>query len=198
MKRELAIELSNLKKITNYDAKLEQYQTESEIAADILWNAYLSGDVKDKVIADFGCGNGIFGIGALLLGAKKVYFIDIDEEAIKITKQNLKELKLKGSIFFGDVENFNKKVDVVLENPPFGVQERKADKKFLLKSFEVANKIYSFHKIESGGFMKKISSEHNFRIVGIKKIKFRLRKTMKHHKKEKYDVDVGIWVLERE
>ena len=67
----LAIELSKLKSFEKFNISLEQYQTPSDIAAKFLWWAYMQGDISHKVIADFGCGNGILGIGCLLLNAKK-------------------------------------------------------------------------------------------------------------------------------
>lgn len=45
-------------------------------------------DLKDKVIIDYGCGSGILGIAALLLGAKQVYSVDIDPQAVLATNQN--------------------------------------------------------------------------------------------------------------
>ena len=74
-KSALAIELSQLNVFPTPNIKLEQYPTDSEIAADILWTAFMRNDIKNKIIADFGCGTGLLGIGAILLGAKKVFFI---------------------------------------------------------------------------------------------------------------------------
>ncbi|MBP7218211.1 MAG: 50S ribosomal protein L11 methyltransferase [Acinetobacter sp.] len=45
-------------------------------------------DVKDKIVIDYGCGSGILGVAALLLGAKKVYATDIDPQAVLATQQN--------------------------------------------------------------------------------------------------------------
>lgn len=45
-------------------------------------------DLKDKVVIDYGCGSGILGIAALLLGAKQVYAVDIDPQAVLATNQN--------------------------------------------------------------------------------------------------------------
>ncbi|TCM67019.1 ribosomal protein L11 methyltransferase [Acinetobacter calcoaceticus] len=44
--------------------------------------------LKDKVVIDYGCGSGILGVAALLLGAKKVYATDIDPQAVLATQQN--------------------------------------------------------------------------------------------------------------
>ena len=51
-KSRLAIELSELKVFESAKLKLEQYPTDSEIAADILWNAFMHGDIEGKTIAD--------------------------------------------------------------------------------------------------------------------------------------------------
>jgi len=40
------------------------------------------------VIADIGCGSGILSVGALLLGAQKVYAVDTDPLAVKSTLEN--------------------------------------------------------------------------------------------------------------
>lgn len=47
-------------------------------------------DLKDKIVLDYGCGSGILGIAALLLGAKQVLAVDIDPQALLATRQNAK------------------------------------------------------------------------------------------------------------
>lgn len=50
---------------------------------------YLDQEVTgDELIVDFGCGSGILGIAALLLGAKEMIGIDIDPQALTATKDN--------------------------------------------------------------------------------------------------------------
>ncbi len=47
-------------------------------------------DLRGKTVIDFGCGSGILGIAALLLGAERVIAIDIDPQALTATKDNAK------------------------------------------------------------------------------------------------------------
>src|SRR3989344_2046606 len=87
-KKSVAVELTKLATFENPKVKLEQYQTEAEIAAQVIWKAFLNGDIEGKSCIDLGCGTGILGIGALILGARKVTFVDIDLEALKKAEEN--------------------------------------------------------------------------------------------------------------
>ncbi|MFL0796079.1 MAG: 50S ribosomal protein L11 methyltransferase [Cellvibrionaceae bacterium] len=51
-------------------------------------------DLKGKTVLDYGCGSGILGIAALLLGAEKVVAVDNDPQALIATKDNLNRNKL--------------------------------------------------------------------------------------------------------
>ena len=44
--------------------------------------------LKGKTVIDFGCGSGILGIAALLLGADKVWAIDNDPQALLASRDN--------------------------------------------------------------------------------------------------------------
>ena len=202
-KGELAILLSKLEIFNKPKAKLEQYITEAEIAADVLWLAYMNKDLTEKTIADLGCGTGIFGLGALLLGAKKAYMLEIDEETLELAKKNKKFLekllgkKLPASLIRKDIRNFKKKADVVIQNPPFGVQKSHTDKLFLLKAMDTAPKIYSFHKIESKNFIKKFTSENGFKSKLIKEYNLPIKQIHFFHTKRIYKVKVGLWKIEK-
>ncbi len=58
--KELSIILSKLRPVPAPKIAPEQYQTPSDIAAEVLWHAKMNGDIEGKVVADFGAGNGIF------------------------------------------------------------------------------------------------------------------------------------------
>lgn len=69
--KHLQSELEDMKTFENPKVELEQYTTSSYIAASILHTAQsVYGDIKDKTVADLGCGTGILSIGAVVLGAK--------------------------------------------------------------------------------------------------------------------------------
>ncbi len=193
-KKELARILSCLKNFEDADVKLEQYKTDSEIAAEALWFLHMNNEIKGKTIADLGCGNGILGIGCLLLNAKRVFFVDADDKALNIAKENYKRLKLKKGKFFPcRVSDFDKKVDIVIENPPFGVKKKYADREFLDAGMKISDLIYSFHKSESENFLKKYCED--FEVKRLFEFDFILRKTFKFHKKNKYYVKVGLFRL---
>lgn len=78
-------------------------------------------DVKDKIVIDYGCGSGILGVAALLLGAKKVYATDIDPQAVLATKQNAELNGVLEKLYVGLPEEFNaefkgQKADIHLAN----------------------------------------------------------------------------------
>lgn len=196
-KKQLAIALSKLSVFENPDPKKEQYPTDSEVAAEMLWQAFMIGDIQDKTIADLGAGTGILGIGCLLLGAKFVYFVDKDSEAIKVLKKNIEQLEYdlsdKYEIRNVDVEQFKEKVDTVVENPPFGVQKAHADKAFLETSFKISKVIYSLHKPESRNFIEKICKDHDCDVSNYCEYAFPIKGTMGHHTRKIHRINVGCW-----
>ena len=206
-KKTLGIILSRLKRFERPNFALEQYEIHPDIAAEITWVAFYRGEVEDKVIVDLGCGTGIIGFSTVLMGAKKVYFVDIDAKAIEIAKENLKileemlEEKLDDKCVFihQKAEDFDEKVDLVIENPPFGIQSKThADKRFLQKAFSISPIIYSFHKAESKGFIDAVSKDNGFKVDGYWEFNWPLRNTMEHHKKKMQYIKVGCWRLMKE
>jgi putative methylase len=190
-KSELGFVLSRLKAFHKPMLKFEQYQTDSEIASSLLWNAYMLKDISNKEIADLGAGTGILGIGALLLGAKKVDFVEIDSDAISIARNNIKEINNLGTINYNlkaranlinkPIEKYSKEVDVVIQNPPFGTKQRHADKAFLEKAFKISDTIYSIHK-ETIGFLTKIAEDFGFSITHLWEYSFPLKQAHSFHK----------------
>lgn len=114
---------------------LEQYQTSSQIAGEIMHEISLKygDDIRDMRIADLGCGTGMLGIAAAVIGCEYVTMYDIDEDAIDIAKQNVDEMDMRDKVQFVlvDVNELKewkclrKKYDIVITNPPFGIRSEK-------------------------------------------------------------------------
>ena len=78
-------------------------------------------EIKGKNILDVGCGSGVIGIYCALNGAKSVVAADVEEKAVKNTKENAGRNKVenivtavKSNLF----ENINGKFDYVFGNLP--------------------------------------------------------------------------------
>jgi len=188
----LAIELSRIMVFDNADIKLEQYPTDSEIAATVLWDAFVKGDIEDKIIADLGAGTGILGIGALLLGAKFVSFIEKDPGAVHLLRINLAGFdEKKYEIVAKDINDFSDSTDVVIQNPPFGTKEKHADIEFLNKAFLLSDIIYSFHKTSTLEYIKQIVEKNRYNIDQIMDFRFPLKQTQAFHKRKIHRIDVS-------
>ncbi|HDD05190.1 MAG TPA: methyltransferase domain-containing protein [Candidatus Aenigmarchaeota archaeon] len=181
-KKELAMLLSELEEIKP-KKELEQYQTPSEIAADLLWTAFLRGDLRGRV-ADLGCGNGIFGIGAKLLGAKEVYCVERDEDSLEVAERNARKLGVDIKFLLMDVRDFEEEVDTVVMNPPFGRKPHHLDRVFLEKAFEIADIVYSVHPASSAQFLLGFGKKYGFSGEVLKEFDFPLRATFPWHRKK--------------
>jgi len=74
-------------------------------------------NVTGKTIIDFGCGSGILAVAAVLLGAKQVYAIDIDPQALTATQDNAEKNRVSAQIKTYLPEDFKPlEVDIVLAN----------------------------------------------------------------------------------
>jgi len=163
--------------------------------------AYAHNDVIEKTVADLGCGTGRLAIGAVLLGARNAVGIDIDRVAVKTAKSNAEKLKLrkKTSWAAGDIDVLHGCFDAVLQNPPFGVQKRSADRRFLLKALELAPAIYSLHKSGEGNrdFIKRFIERHGGKVTSIFQMKLNIPRMFKFHTKVRHEVDVDLYRIER-
>lgn len=77
--------------------------------------------MADKIVIDYGCGSGILSLAALALGAKKVYALDIDPQAISATKENARKNQLENHLQLYLADEFKRqsaglKADFLLAN----------------------------------------------------------------------------------
>ena len=181
-KKEIEILLSKIKKIKKPKIKLEQYQTPVQIVSDILLKAFANEDIKGKMVCDLGCGNGVFGIGAKILGAKKVIFVDKDKNAIKTVEENCKKLNLKDCEFINkDVKDLEIKCQTSFSNPPYGIQSKEYEK--FIKKIPRISKI-SYILLPAGREFGKV----------IGRYKIKIPKIFEFHKKKTYEFFVECFL----
>ncbi|MFQ6127959.1 MAG: METTL5 family protein [Thermoplasmata archaeon] len=197
-RKQLEIQLQKVRPYIKPTAKFEQYSTPADIASHMLWIAFMEGDIQDKKVADLGCGTGILGIGASLLGAKEVIGVDFDARAIETAIQN--SVKLKANVRFEvmKVSDFCESVDTVVQNPPFGAQKRHADIPFLITGMNVAETVYSLHLTETEDFVTKRAEALGNAVEILKRYIFVIPHTYEFHKKERASFNVTLFRIKKE
>ncbi len=196
-KGSLAVFLSRLAQFAAPDALLEQYPTDSEIAATILWDAHMRGEIAGRRVADLGCGTGILGIGALALGAAHVAFVEIDARVLPALAQNLARLRDElgdgtgeHEIVHGDVSRYTGHADLVVQNPPFGTRDAGADTRFLASAMRAAPLVYSLHKSATLAHLTRVVHTNGGRVLAATRFRFPLKPTMSEHRKRIARIDV--------
>ncbi|MEG2540190.1 MAG: 50S ribosomal protein L11 methyltransferase [Clostridia bacterium] len=73
-------------------------------------------DVANKSVIDVGCGSGILGIAAKLVGAKSVYMCDIDSQAVEFATENAKLNNVEAEIEQADLIAGVRTADFIFAN----------------------------------------------------------------------------------
>ncbi|MHA1550578.1 MAG: METTL5 family protein [Candidatus Heimdallarchaeaceae archaeon] len=192
--KDLEIQLTQFKNFKEPKIQLEQYQTPPRLVAMITWRALQLGDIRDKVVADFCSGTGLFAIAAKILGAKKVYAIEIDPEALKVAKENVENTGLEIEFVEKDVREISMNFDTVLMNSPFGVKGTVKDQEFLRAALSVSKVSYSLHLFQEKNveFLRKLVLKNNKIIDEMIKAEFEIPKIYRFHKKRYHVIEVAI------
>lgn len=178
--------------------ELEQYVTPPDIVADLVWSAFMSGEIEGRVVHDLGCGTGRLALASSILSSKYVVCSDVDEDALSIAG----EVLTAGSpaphdLVLADLRRappFRSSDCVVVMNPPFGVKSRGADVDFLKTALTICNTVYSIHKLSEGfhDVLEEIMRSLNSRYEFLKVVKFPLRVSLSKHRKRVIFVDSVI------
>jgi putative methylase len=220
-KLELELFLSQMESQPSPKASLEQYTISGAIAATMLYlAAYTNGDIVGKTVLDLGCGTGRLALAASYLGAQHVVGVDIDKTAIQTASENSEKAGSRVDVqwVLGDIGAVTGSFDTVLQNPPFGVQKRAADRKFLEKALEVGNVVYSLHnhpctdkqliqrlKANPGGLLQVSPSPFIERFVesrsGVVKAVYAMLMTIPRmfdfHTKIKHDFVIDLYLIKK-
>jgi len=220
--RKLDIErfLSQIKPHPSPNVHLEQYTTSESVAATMLYlAAYTYGDIVDKQVLDLGCGTGRLALGSAFLGAESVVGVDIDKLAVKLAAENSAKLGFKTKVDWiaGDINAVAGNFDTVLQNPPFGVQKRAADRIFLEKALQVANTVYSLHnhpftyeplagrlrakagllQVEASPFIARFVEAHGGRVEAVYALLLVIPRMFDFHTKARNEIIIDLYVISR-
>ncbi len=74
-------------------------------------------DLNNKIVIDYGCGSSVLAMVAASLGAKQVYAVDIDPQAINVANDNIQRNQLAAKIQTGLVDHIPLPIaDIVVAN----------------------------------------------------------------------------------
>jgi len=219
-KLDLELFLSQIEVHPSPQAGLEQYTASEAIAATLLYiAAYANDDVIDRTVLDLGCGTGRLALAASFLGAKSVVGVDIDKTAIKIAAENSERVGTNDVQWVvGDVAAITGSFDTVIMNPPFGVQKRAADRKFLEKALEVGNAVYSLHnhprtdkqlirrlkanpgsllRVDPSPFIEKFVESHRGKVKAVYALLMTIPRMFDFHTKMRHDFVVDLYIMKK-
>jgi putative methylase len=197
-KKHLEKLLSGLEVNPSPKVEWEQYTSSSEVVSSLLFvAAFTFNDIVEREVFDLGCGNGVLGIGAALIGAKRVVGVDLDPRVLNIARRNSLKAGVSNLIDFiaMDVAGVTGSPDTVLQNPPFGVQRKSSDRIFLKKGIELANVMYTIHKfgLNNRKFITQFVSKNGGQVDRIIHMRMPLPPTLPFHTKRRHLIDVDIY-----
>jgi putative methylase len=220
-KLDLEMLLSRIEPHPAPSPRLEQYTISPDVAATMLYTAaYANDDIVDRAVLDLGCGTGRLALGAAFLGAKEVVGVDMDKAAVNVAFRNSVRTDLKEKVQWvvADIEAVRGGFDTVLQNPPFGVQKRGADRKFLAKALELGKVVYSLHKsvyrdetlkgrlkkgragavrVLPSSFLERFIGAHGGRVRDVYAMPMTIPHMFRFHTKKRHVFMVDLYVIEK-
>lgn len=199
--KQLEIALQRCAGYARPKASLEQYQTPAPLAARLLYDALMHGDIEGKRVIDPGCGTGILAIGAVLLGADEVIGIEIDGRALEAARANAALLDAQVEFLTGDLKDEALvgragACDTVVMNPPFGAQNAHADRPFIDFALAAAPVTYGIFNAGSIPFVEAYTAGRA-RITDKIGGRFPIKRTFAFHSRDVQEIEVEILRLER-
>ena len=195
MKNDLKQALSKVCDFEDPKISLEQYITPPALAADLIFTAYMQGDIEGKKVADLGTGTGILGIGAGLMNAK-VLAVEKDESALKLAEENAEKLDVEIESVESNVEDFEESVDTVVMNPPFSVHSD-IGLSFWEKAVEVSDAVYGISPRGARDSIKSLVRSSNHKLEGVQEYSIGLPPSYGFHTEESRETPVDLIITRR-
>ncbi len=206
-RKHLAIALSRIPDPQEPQSIKEQVRTPGDLAADFLLHADAHGDLEGKRVVDLGAGTGVLGIGALLLGAKRVLAVEIDPHLVAIAQQAAATNRVQEDYRAITADVARLKEDQVVQelgaapqtvimNPPFGADRRSraagGDRVFLSMAFRLAPRVYSMHLADTQAFLAAYARDAGYSMEILATVDFPLPARFAHHRAQRIMKQVAI------
>ncbi|MBE6520378.1 MAG: methyltransferase domain-containing protein [Thermoplasmata archaeon] len=191
-RKDLEMALQKVRGFEDPDPALEQYMTPATMASEILFDAYRAGDVEGMKVVDLGCGTGMFSIGAALLGAGMSIGFDTSEKALEVARSNAEALEVDVEFVLSDIRDVEEGADTIFMNPPFGCQNKNADRPFLDRAMELSECVYSIHMADTLDFVKGYCEKRGRQVASYKIYKYEIPHVFAFHTKTKKTIDVAV------
>ncbi len=197
-KRHLEIFLQKVPEMAVVSPKREQYKTPATLAADMLFAAHALGALRGRSVLDLGCGTGILGLGAALLGATRVVAVDIEPILLAQGRKFAEKHQLDVEFLCADVRELELRGlenAVTIQNPPFGAQKsnRMGDRAFLELAFAHSSEVFSLHLAKTKPFLEKLGVACGFTLELLTIYDFPLKHQFSFHRKTKSSIQVGLF-----
>ena len=198
--RRLAILLSNLAPHPCNDVELEQYSTDGDLAARWLTDITAFGDLSGGcTVADLGAGNGVLGLGALVMGAGRTILVEADQAACDVAKSNAESMGFADSVeviqaTLGSDPVDLGSADVLISNPPWGRQIPRADRPFLEAMIDAAAPAHLLHSAEAT-HIQPLFEDAGWSAERYGEADFALPAAYSHHSRQRGMTRAAFWRL---
>ncbi|MFW6024778.1 MAG: METTL5 family protein [Candidatus Woesearchaeota archaeon] len=206
-KKRIEIFISQLTSFKKPKESLEQYPIDETFWAELI-NFFHLKYKSPEIVWDFGAGTGKLSLPFFLTGSKQINFFEIDIDAIKILKKNLKVTSdlldkdidykiVHKDLLKVDFSGFNVTPDLIVMNPPYGTRNKGIDSKFLKTALNFGCQIITMHKSSTKEYISNIIKNKK-RDFDVFDIDYKLKQTLKHHSSKIKEINVSLFIIEKE
>ena len=188
-------------------AALEQYPTPPHLAASVVHDADLRGDIANCTVLDLGAGTGMLALGAALRAPARAVGVELDPAALATARGNRRRVGTRAPVEWvrADVSRLPVRTGgdpdrqtTVLTNPPFGAQRDSegSDREFLRAASAVADVSYSVHNDGSRAFVESFAADNGGRVTASHAAAFELDRQFDFHEADSQEIAVEVHRVE--
>jgi putative methylase len=199
----LAQRLAVVAGFENPQVSLEQYRTPPELAARLVHDADLQGDIDGRFVVDLGTGTGMLALAAALRGPTGVVGIDIDPDPLSTARENEGRVGTVADISWLRADATDAPLDTdgqttVVMNPPFGAQSANehADRAFLATAARLGDISYSVHNAGSREFVESFAADNHGAVTRSFRAELALPRQFGFHDEDSRTVETELFRIE--